>query len=80
VAPSHTVGRALCDLVLERDSEYTGLLFVNQDKEPRLPREPLRFLGTRLTTKLLERQDLRMDRGDGVGEMDPLLLRVINRL
>jgi glycine/D-amino acid oxidase-like deaminating enzyme len=80
VAPSHTVGRALCDLVLERDSEYTGLLFVNQDKEPRLPPEPLRFLGTRLTAKLLDRQDLRMDRGDGVGEMDPLLLRVINRL
>jgi glycine/D-amino acid oxidase-like deaminating enzyme len=80
VAPSHTVGRALCDLVLERDSEYTGLLFVNQDREPRLPPEPLRFLGTRLTTKLLDRQDLRMDRGEGVGEMDPLLLRVINRL
>jgi glycine/D-amino acid oxidase-like deaminating enzyme len=80
VAPSHTVGRALCDLVLDRDSEYTGLLFVNQDKEPRLPPEPLRFLGTRLTAKLLDRQDLRMDRGDGVGEMDPLLLRVINRL
>jgi glycine/D-amino acid oxidase-like deaminating enzyme len=80
VAPSHTVGRALCDLVLERDSEYTVLLFVNQDKEPRLPPEPLRFLGTRLTTKLLDRQDLRMDRGAGVGEMDPLLLRVINRL
>jgi hypothetical protein len=28
----------------------------------------------------LDRQDLRMDRGAGVGEMDPLLLRVINRL
>jgi glycine/D-amino acid oxidase-like deaminating enzyme len=80
VAPSHTVGRVLCDLLLERDSEYTGLLFVNQDKEPGLPPEPLRFLGTRLTTKLLDRQDLRMDRGAGVGEMDPLLLRVINRL
>jgi glycine/D-amino acid oxidase-like deaminating enzyme len=71
VAPSHTVGRALCALVLARDSEYTNLLFVNQDTEPRLPPEPLRFLGTRLTTKLLDRQDLRMDRGAGVGEMDP---------
>jgi glycine/D-amino acid oxidase-like deaminating enzyme len=80
VAPSHTVGRALCDLILERDSEYTGLLFVNQDREPRLPPEPLRFLGTTLTTKLLDRQDLRMDSGAEVGDMDPLLLRVINRL
>jgi glycine/D-amino acid oxidase-like deaminating enzyme len=80
VAPSHTVGRALCDLVLERESEHTALLFVNQEKEPSLPPEPLRFLGTRLTTSLLDRQDRRMDRGGGVGEMDPLLLRLINRL
>jgi hypothetical protein len=29
---------------------------------------------------LLERQDRRMDRGVGVGEMDPLLLRLVNRL
>jgi glycine/D-amino acid oxidase-like deaminating enzyme len=80
VAPSHTVGRTLCDLVLERESEYTGLLFVNQEKEPRVPPEPLTFLGTRLTMALLERQDRSMDRGGGVGEMDPLLLRLINRL
>jgi glycine/D-amino acid oxidase-like deaminating enzyme len=80
VAPSHTVGRALCDLVLERETEHTELLFVNQETEPGLPPEPLRFLGTRLTTKLLDRQDRRMDRGAGVGEMDPVLLRLINRL
>jgi glycine/D-amino acid oxidase-like deaminating enzyme len=80
VAPSHTVGRALCDLVLERDTEHTALLFVNQEAEPAIPPEPLRFLGARLTTALLERQDRRMDAGGGVGEMDPLLLRVINRL
>jgi glycine/D-amino acid oxidase-like deaminating enzyme len=80
VAPSHTVGRSLCDLLLERDSEHTELVFVNQASEPGLPPEPLRYLGSRLTTGLLERQDRRMDRGGGVGEMDPLLLRVINRL
>jgi glycine/D-amino acid oxidase-like deaminating enzyme len=80
VAPSHTVGRALTDLVLERDTEYTELVFVNADREPDLPPEPLRFLGTRLTTRLLERQDRSMDEGDAVGEMDPLLLRLINRL
>jgi glycine/D-amino acid oxidase-like deaminating enzyme len=80
VAPSHTVARTLCDLLLDRESEYTDLLFVNQDKEPGLPPEPLRFLGTRLTTALLDRQDRRMDRGGAAAEMDPLLLRVINRL
>jgi glycine/D-amino acid oxidase-like deaminating enzyme len=80
VAPSHTVGQTLCDLVLERESEYTGLVFVNQEKEPRVPPEPLAYLGTRLTMALLERQDRRMDRGGGVGEMDPLMLRLINRL
>ena len=53
---------------------------MNADREPDLPPEPLRFLGTRLTTRLLERQDRSMDEGDGVGEMDPLLLRLINRL
>ncbi len=79
VAPSHTVGRALADLALRRETEHTGLVFVDQE-EVAVPPEPLRFLGTRLTTRLLERQDRRMDRGGGVGEMDPLMLRVINRL
>ncbi len=79
VAPSHTVGQTLADLVTGRDSELTNLVFVDQ-KESRLPGEPLRYLGTRLTTALLERQDRKMDRGGGVGEMDPLILRVVNRL
>ena len=80
VAPSHTVGQTLADLVTGRDSELTSLVFVDQ-KESRLPGEPLRYLGTRLTTALLERQDRKMDRGGGgVGEMDPLILRVVNRL
>jgi glycine/D-amino acid oxidase-like deaminating enzyme len=79
VAPSHTVGRTLADLVADRESGYTQLVFVDQD-EARIPGEPLRYLGSRLTTALLERQDRRMDRGGGVGEMDPLILRLVNRL
>jgi glycine/D-amino acid oxidase-like deaminating enzyme len=79
VAPSHTVGRALSDLVLGRESEHTQLVFVDQ-AEASIPPEPLRFLGTRLTTALLDRQDRRMERGGGVGEMDPLILRIVNRL
>ena len=77
VAPSHTVGRTLADLAPDTRSEHTELVFVDQ-KESKLPGEPLRYLGTRLTTALLERQDRKMDRGGGVGEMDPLILRVVN--
>lgn len=78
VAPSHTGGKILRDLALGRDSEYTELLFVD-GKEPAFPPEPIRFLGARLTERLLVRQDHRFDRGAGAGEMDPVLLRLLNR-
>jgi glycine/D-amino acid oxidase-like deaminating enzyme len=76
VAPSHTGGKVLCDLVLGRDSEYTNLLFVN-GRERGFPPEPIRFVGAKLTERLLERQDRRFDAGKGKGEMDPLLLRML---
>jgi glycine/D-amino acid oxidase-like deaminating enzyme len=76
VAPSHTGGKILRDLVLGRDSAYTNLLFVNA-RERSFPPEPLRLVGARLTERLLERQDRRFDRGKGAGEMDPLLLRLL---
>jgi glycine/D-amino acid oxidase-like deaminating enzyme len=76
VAPSHTGGKVLRDLVLERETEYTNLLFVN-GRERNFPPEPIRFLGARLTERLLERQDRRFDRGKAADEMDPLLLRML---
>jgi glycine/D-amino acid oxidase-like deaminating enzyme len=76
VAPSHTGGKVLRDLVLGRDSEYTSLLFVNA-RERGFPPEPVRFVGAKLTERLLERQDRRFDAGKGKGEMDPLLLRML---
>jgi hypothetical protein len=76
VAPSHTGGKVLRDLVLGRDSEYTNLLFVN-GRESKFPPEPLRLIGARLTERLLVRQDRRFERGRGHGEMDPLILRMI---
>ena len=79
VAPSHTVGRTLADLALGRETEHTRLVFVDQ-REVAVPPEPLRFAATRLTMRLLERQDRRMDRGGEVGALDPLMLRVLNRL
>lgn len=78
VAPSHTGGKVLSDLLTGRDSEYTQLLFVNA-REPGLPAEPLRYLGTRLTTRLLMRQDRQFERGRGGDAMDPWLLRVLQR-
>jgi glycine/D-amino acid oxidase-like deaminating enzyme len=76
VAPSHTGGKVLRDLVLRRDSDFTNLLFVNA-RERDFPPEPVRSLGAKLTERLLERQDRRFDRGKGAGEMDPLLLRLL---
>ena len=76
VAPSHTGGKVLRDLVLGRDTAYTNLLFVGA-KEPSFPPEPIKFLGAKLTEVLLERQDRRFDQGRGTGEMDPLLLRLL---
>jgi glycine/D-amino acid oxidase-like deaminating enzyme len=76
VAPSHTGGKVLRDLVLGRDSEYTNLLFVNE-RERGFPPEPLKFLGAWLTERLLVRQDRRLDRGKDRGDMDPLLLRLL---
>ena len=58
VAPSHTGGKILRDLVLRRESEYTSLFFVN-GRERGFPPEPLRLIGARLTERLLERQDRR---------------------
>ena len=63
VAPSHTVGRALTDLVLERDTEY-GARVRERRSGARPAAEPLRYLGTRLTAQLLERQDRSMDEGE----------------
>jgi glycine/D-amino acid oxidase-like deaminating enzyme len=76
VAPSHTGGKILRDLVLGRDTTYTNLMFVNGG-ERAFPPEPLKLIGARLTERLLERQDRRFDRGKGAGEMDPLLLRLL---
>jgi glycine/D-amino acid oxidase-like deaminating enzyme len=78
VGPSPVVAKTLCDLVLKRDSPYLVLPFVNQ-REGRLPPEPIRFLGSRLTTELLARHDRRMDQGS-LQDKPPLLLRLLRKL
>jgi glycine/D-amino acid oxidase-like deaminating enzyme len=56
VATTNTVGKVLRDLVLDRRSAYTDLLFVG-DQDRRYPAEPLAFLGGRARWALLSLQD-----------------------
>ena len=79
VAPSHTGGKILRDRVLGRDTALTQLCFVDT-KEPTFPPEPLRWVSAELTRRSLLRQDTRMDDGARVGDMDPLLLRVMKKV
>ena len=79
VAPAHTAGRILRDLVLGRDTDDTSVCFVDHP-QPSFPPEPLTWIGAELTLQLLRRQDRRMDRGAAGGDVDPLLLRVLDHL
>ncbi len=78
VAPAHTAGRILRDLILGRDTDDTHVCFVEHAQAP-FPPEPLTWIGAELTLRLLQRQDRRMDAGHDGGEIDPLILRVLDR-
>jgi glycine/D-amino acid oxidase-like deaminating enzyme len=79
VAPAHTAGRILRDLVLGRRTDDTALCFVDH-AQPRFPPEPLAWLGGELSRRLLLRQDRRMDQGRDAGTADPVLMRLLDRL
>lgn len=79
VAPAHTAGRIVRDLVLDRDTDDTAVCFVDHPQAS-FPPEPLTWIGAELTRQLLQRQDRRMDRGRDAGDVDPLLLRILDRL
>lgn len=79
VAPSHTGGKILRDLVLGQPSELTELCLVNS-RETRFPPEPLRWIGAEFTRRSLLRQDAQFADNRGGGEMEPALLRLMNRL
>lgn len=79
VAPTHTVGQVLAERILGRSSELQDLCFVDP-KEPSFPPDPLLWASAELTRRSLLRQDRRMDEGAEVGDMDPLLLRIMNKL
>lgn len=79
VAPTHTVGRVLTERILGRRGPLQELCFVDSS-EPRFPPEPLLWASAELTRQAMLRQDRQMDEGRDVGDMDPLLLRVMNKL
>lgn len=56
VATTNTVGKSLRDLILEKESAYTQLLFVG-DQHKRYPAEPLAFVGGRARTAWMAVQD-----------------------
>lgn len=60
IAMTHTVAKSLCDLVLERDTAHTRLLFVGGPHR-RFPPEDVSFAGARALTALLEWQDRHPD-------------------
>lgn len=56
VATTNTVGKVLRDLILDKQSAYTDLLFVG-DQARTYPSEPLAFLGGRARTAFMSLQD-----------------------
>ncbi len=81
VAVSNLGGRILRDLVLRRDTDETHLPLVG-DEAYRMPAEPLRWFGARVTRAWMRKQDRSLDRGRGVEQStrDPFPLRALDRL
>ena len=79
VAPTHTVARVLTERILNRESPLEELCFVDS-REPKFPPDPLLWASAELTRRTLLRQDRQMDEGREVGDMDPWLLRVMDKL
>ena len=80
--PSQTsAGGILRDLVLHRDTEETNLPLVG-DTAYRMPNEPLRWFGARVTRSSMRKQDRSLDRGRGVEQStrDPFPLRALDGL
>lgn len=74
VAPSHTGGQILRDLVLDRKSELTELCLVRTPPIP-FPPEPLRWMGVHVARRSLLRQDRRSK-----PKVDPLVVRLMMKL
>jgi glycine/D-amino acid oxidase-like deaminating enzyme len=79
VAPSHTGGQILADLVTGTESSRTELLFVKPAKAA-FPPEPLRWVGFSATRRSLLRQNRVMDSGGTARYTEPAALKLLRRL
>ncbi|HEY4332376.1 MAG TPA: FAD-binding oxidoreductase [Ilumatobacteraceae bacterium] len=79
VAPSHTGGQILADLVLGRTSDRTSLLFVKPAKAA-FPPEPLRWVGFGATRRSLMRQNRLMESGGAARYTEPAALKALRKL
>jgi glycine/D-amino acid oxidase-like deaminating enzyme len=81
VAVANLGGRILRDLVLHRDTDETNLPLVG-DNAYRMPTEPLRWFGARVTRSWMRKQDRSLDLGRGVEQStrDPFPLRALDGL
>jgi len=68
VGPSHLAGRVLAALALDHRDDLTRLPIVEPrpggNGLPRVPPEPIRFLGATLTTEAIKRKEAAEERGD----------------
>jgi len=80
VAPAHTGGRILSDLVLDRQRGYTDLPFVHLEESSFPAGKLVTWAGAELSRRALLRQDERMDAGRTSGRMDPWMLRWMRKL
>ena len=79
VGPAHLSGRILADLALDRRTNLTRLALVGAD-QPRVPPEPLRYLGGNAVRAALLRREAREDRGRSGGVLGELAIEVPRRL
>ena len=79
VGPAHLSGRILADLALDRRTDLTRLALVGAD-QPRVPPEPLRYLGGNAVRAALLRREAREDRGRSGGVLGELAIEVPRRL
>jgi glycine/D-amino acid oxidase-like deaminating enzyme len=76
VATTNLAGRTLCDLLLGRQSELTGLPLVNH-RNPEWELEPLRWMGVHTSMALLARTDRDEARSGKPSRMAKVVKRVL---
>ena len=75
VGPSHLAGRILASMALDSSDELTSLPIV-EPSEPRVPPEPLRYIGGSAVRAALLRKERREDEGAGADPLTDLVVEM----